>query len=126
MEKILMDSDVLIDFLRGYDKRIRDVFRQLYKKQIVGILSTINIVELYSGKDVLNYKKLASLKKLLSYFQILSLKQAVAELAGTLRFKYSLGLADSVIAATCIKEKAKLFTFNTKDFKKIKELTLLA
>lgn len=124
MEKILIDSDVLIDYLRGYDKRILPLFEKLQNNQIVGIISPINIVELYSGKDTQNKKKLLVLKKLLSFFQIVPVRTAVAELAGSLRLKYSLGLADSVIAATCIKEKVQLCTFNTRDFQKIKGLHL--
>lgn len=43
-------------------------------------------------------------------------------LAGSYRRSVSLGVADSIIAALCVVNELRLFTFNMKDFQKIKEI----
>jgi len=122
VEKILIDSDVFIDFLRGHKKRILKVFDKVQNKEIIGMTTTLNVAELYSGKDVLDTTKCLVLEKMLEYFKIIPLEKETAQFAGRLRLKHRLGLADSIIAATTIMKKVKLFTFNIKHFKKIKEL----
>lgn len=125
MEKILIDTDVLIDFLRGYQKKIRDIFIKIEDKDIQPYTTILNIVELYSGTDVTNKNKLVVLEQLLSYFNIITIELQTAKLAGRLRLKYNLSLADAVIAACAVEAKIKLLTLNIKDFQKIKELTIV-
>lgn len=125
MEKILVDSDVFIDFLRGHKKRLLRVFKKIQNKEIIAMTTTVNVAELYSGEDILDTKKCLFLERMLDYFEIVPLEKEIAQLAGKLRLKYNLGLADAIIAATAIKKEAKLFSFNTKHFKKIDKLTFL-
>lgn len=124
MEKILIDTDVFIDFLRGHKKRILDFFKRIDNKELVVLTTILNVIELYSGEDIKNKNKLFALEKVLSHFQIIFISLSSAKLAGSLRLKYKLGLTDAVIAACTIESKAKLFTFNLKDFGKIKELEI--
>jgi len=124
MEKILIDTDVFIDFLRGHKKRILDFFKRIDNKELIVLTTILNVIELYSGEDIKNKNKLFALEKVLSHFQIIFISLSSAKLAGSLRLKYKLGLADAVIAACAIESRAKLFTFNLKDFGKIKELEI--
>ncbi len=120
MEKILVDTDAIIDFLRGYDKRIKTIFKRIEKGEIEGYLTWINVIEIYSGADV--EEKELILRELLTLFKVLSEDWQTARLAGQLRRKYHLSLADSVIASFAIVNKLKLLTFNKRDFSKIKEI----
>lgn len=120
MEKILVDTDVIVDFLRGYRQRIKGIFRDIEDKKIKAYITWINVVEIYSGMDF--EKKEAIIKKLFSLFEILSQDWKSAKLAGKLRRNYGLGLADAIIASLAITHDLKCFTFNKKDFKKIREI----
>ncbi|MBM3283871.1 type II toxin-antitoxin system VapC family toxin [Candidatus Gottesmanbacteria bacterium] len=124
MEKVIVDTDVFIDFLRGHKQRIKKIFTLIQQKEIKGSISLISVVELYSGKDCRQKEKLAVLNKLLYFFEIISPNLAIAKLAGNLKREYELGLADAIIAATAIEENAQLFTFNLKHFRKVPRLTM--
>ncbi|GIW65391.1 MAG: hypothetical protein KatS3mg093_370 [Candidatus Parcubacteria bacterium] len=57
-------------------------------------------------------------------FNLITIDFSIAELGGILRAKYKIKLPDDLITATSIYLNAELFTFNLRDFKKIKELKL--
>lgn len=119
----MIDTDVLIDFLRGHKVRIREVFSKIQNKKLKAIISPITIVELYAGEDTQDEKKSLILAKLLSFFELPPLDLTISQLAGGIKRKYRLGLADAIIAATSYNEKAPLFTFNKKHFKDITEIS---
>lgn len=116
MEKILIDSDVVIDFLRGYNLRIKSFFSKIKNQQINGCISLISIIELYSGIEEENNIKDKYLKDLLLSLGIIPVEFDLCRNAGLLRNKYPLSVSDSVIAATSSHYKIKLFTFNVKHF----------
>lgn len=122
MEKILVDTDVFIDFLRGYDARGKGAFLLIEQKRLVGTISVVTIAELYTGNDVLEKKKLRILTHVLSFFSPLPITTDIAKYAGSLRREYRMGCADSFIAATAAIHDLFLFTFNTKHFHQIKGL----
>ena len=115
MEEVLLDTDVFIDYLRGHKERVKDVFLRVENRQIKGIISQLTLVELYAG-DIEGREKEREIVKLLSYFEIIRLNDTLCKLAGKVRWKYKLGIADAVIAATCIETSTKLLTFNLKHF----------
>ncbi len=122
MEKVLVDTDTVVDFLRGYNLRLKDFFTRVFNKEIIGLISLISIVELYSGADTKNKKRLEVLEKLLSFLEPVAFDLESAKLAGQWASEYQLGLPDSLIAATSTAEKVSLLTFNQKHFQKIKEI----
>lgn len=119
MEKVLIDTDVIIDFLRGYNKRVKDLFLKIENNSILPYLTLLNVTELYSGADVDNSSKEKVLQNLLSYFKVSELTYENAQLAGRLRRKYQLGITDSLIASVCLNQNLNLATFNKKHFQKI-------
>lgn len=122
MEKVLIDTDCIIDFLRGHKERVRKVFVKIENKEIEALISVISIVELYAGEDSKDKKKESALNLLLSFFKAVPLDQDLGKLAGKIKRGYQISLADAVIGATSLQEKAKLLTFNTKHFRKIPDL----
>lgn len=124
MEKILVDTDVLIDFMRGYDERIKSLFYRIQKHETHASISLVSVTELYAGKDAEVEAKQTILTKLLAFFNIVLLDLSTAQLAGNIKRKYSLSLADSYIAATSLENGLPLLSFNNKHFKQIPELSL--
>ncbi len=117
---ILVDTDVLVDFLRGYSKAIE--FIDEFSSQI--ILSPIVIAELYAG--VKGNNELTILENFVSLFQVVPLTSEIAKLGGLYKRDFGkshgVGLADAILAATAEAEKAELKTLNIKHYPMFKSL----
>ena len=123
MKKLLIDSDILIDFLRGkagakdYLTKQSEVF-PLY-------CSVITIAEIHAGMQKTEEDKTT---KLLDSFFTIPITEKIAKIAGGLKRdtkSHNLELDDCLIAATALVEKAVLATKNLKHYpmKKIKTET---
>lgn len=122
MSKVLFDTDILIDILRGREA-IRTFLLDLTDHS-VPCCSVISVAELYAG---MRPEEKHATDVLLDGIVIIPLVREIAEVAG--RFKSQvksrrLELADCLIAATAFVEGATLATGNTKDYP-MPEITLL-
>ena len=109
-----MDTDILIDFLRGKEAA-RDYLRGKLQENIL-CCSVITVAEIYAG---MLEKEMEKTLALLDGFFILPVTLEIAETAG--RFKrsvksHALELDDCLIAATAFVEKAVLATRNRKHY----------
>ena len=119
-DSILVDTDVLIDFLRGDNKAV--AFIENFTSRI--ILSSIVVAELYAG--VKGSQELAVLENFLSLFRIVPVTAGIAKKGGIYKRDFGkshgVGLADAILAATADMEKAILKTLNVKHYPMIKGL----
>ena len=114
---IVVDTDILIDFLRGREQAVS--FVSLASDRIV--LSAIVVAELYAGvrggKDGAEQR---TLERFLSLFRVVHITAAIARLGGLYRRDYGrshgVGLADAVVAATATVENAELKTLNVRHY----------
>jgi predicted nucleic acid-binding protein len=111
---ILVDTDVLVDFLRGHQKAV--AFVTEFSSQI--ILSPIVVAELYA--DVKGNAELVALENFISLFRVVPLTTEIAKNGGLYKRDFSkshgVGLTDSILAATADAEKAELKTLNIKHY----------
>ena len=111
---ILIDTDVLIDFLRGHDKAV--AFVNEFFSRI--ILSPIVVAELYAG--VKGNAELTVLEDFISLFRVVPLTAEIAKIGGLYKRDFGkshgVGLADAILAATADTEKAELKTLNVKHY----------
>jgi len=118
---ILPDTDVLIDFFRGFSKAV--IFVNANSSRI--ILSAIVVAELYAG--IKGESEQTVIEKFISLFRIIPVTSEIAKIGGLYRRDYGkshgIGLADAIIAATCEVEKAELKTLNIKHYPMIDNLT---
>lgn len=121
-KRILVDTDVMIHFLRGYSKAkkfIKDNFGKI-------ILSSITVAELYSG--VREGEERQNLDEFIELLQVIPVTGDIAKIGGIFRRDYrkthGVGLADALIAATSTIEKAGLRTFNLKHFPMLNDVKL--
>ena len=122
---VLLDTSVLIDFLRQKQKR-NTWFYALAKQGQPLAASIITHTELFAGKSV--WEKSKARKELESIFagiSLIPLNQEISILAGKIRAKNKIDLIDAIIAATAVKEKMALVTLNPKHFEKIPGLRLV-
>lgn len=121
-ERLLIDTDVLIEYLRGRDKAVEyleSLTSDLY-------LSVISVAELFAG--VKSDEEGKSLEQLLQAFVILPVTEKTARLGGLYRREYKpshgTGLADALIAATSEVSGANLVTLNRRHFPMIYGITV--
>lgn len=123
MNKLLLDTSVIIDFLRRKDKD-NSLLYKLSEEELS--ISIITHTELLAGKSIWEKKEIRDvLSTLLGGMRIIPLAENISEKAGYIRaYNQSSSLIDSIIAATAMSIDCKLVTLNTKDFKNIEGLNL--
>ena len=123
MEKIVLDTNILIEVLKG-NKTIIDKLELL---SVDFYISSITVMELYYG--ALNKAELFQLKKFISLFKVIEVNENISSISTELIFEYAkshnLAIPDSLIASTAISIDSKLLTLNLKDFKYIDGLLLV-
>ena len=120
---VLIDSDVLIWFMRGHPKAVTAL-------ETAGdwYISAVSYMELIQGCR--NKAELKAVQKALKSVDdgVLPVTQAISDLACTLVEKYSLShsvhLADALIAATALHYDLPLLTANIKHFLAIEALKI--
>ena len=117
---ILLDTDILVDFLRGHRKAM--AFVKASSARI--ILSSIVVAELYAG--VKGDAEQAVLEDFVSLFRVVPVDANIAKAGGLYKRDYGkshgVGLADAILAATAEAENAELKTLNTKHYPMLKGL----
>ena len=111
---ILIDTDVLVDFLRGQSKAV--TFINAHADRI--LLSSIVVAELYAG--VKGEDEQFVLDNFVSLFRVVPVNAEIAKEGGLLKRDFSrsdgIGLADAILAATAKVENAELKTLNIKHY----------
>jgi hypothetical protein len=119
---ILVDTDVVIDFLRGQKEAVK--FIQNNAKDLV--LSVITHCELFAGARDGEESKI--LEAFLISLPVCSLTATIAKEAGLLKRRYQrsqgTGLGDAIIAASVLANKFVLATLNARHYPMITELTV--
>ena len=120
---ILLDTDILIDYLHGRDEAVS--FVKANSDRI--ILSSIAVAELYAGarggKDDTEQTVLGSF---LALFRVVPVSGAIAKSGGLYKRDYGkshgVGIADAIVAATAMAEDAELKTVNVKHYPMLKDI----
>lgn len=112
MARILVDSDVLVDHLRGA--------RRLQVEDDEVHYSSITRAELFAGRG----SEEPRVRQLLEPFTELSVDRAIAERGGRLRRLGGITLPDALIAATALEHQLILVTRNISDFSVVRGLEL--
>jgi len=119
MTSFFVDTDVLIDFLRGYKPAV-EWMRQLRSRPMV---SVITVAELRAG---MRAGEESALETLIDVLVVIPIDEVTARQAGDLRRKFGpthgTGLADALIAASSIINKARMVTLNVRHYPMIDEV----
>jgi hypothetical protein len=112
--RLLLDTDVLVDYLRG---RV-EAAAYLEARTEALLISAITVAELYAG--VREGEESRRLAQFLGAFEIIPLNAEIARQGGLYRRDYGpsrgVGLADALIAATATHHQARLVTLNARHF----------
>jgi predicted nucleic acid-binding protein len=128
VEKVICDTDVLIDYFDNTKPRHQST-RQILESQI-GIdnivLSAITKMELIAGAA--NKAELKLLNKNIHRFNILLINPQITSIALNLveayRLSHKIDIPDAIIAASALYSNLTLFTYNLRDYRFIDNLRL--
>lgn len=130
MRKIFVDSNYVIDYLRGR-AYTQDLIEKVKNKELEAYISVATIFELYVGAFLSNNpkKKFEDVESLLNWFQVVDINKEVMLLTAKIHVDLrkrglSLEIQDIIIAATSISMNVALLTNNKKHFANIQEIRL--
>jgi hypothetical protein len=114
MRRILLDTDIWVDYLRGLPRAVDYV--KAHADQLV--LSVITIAELYAGAK--DNDERDHLDELTSLFPVFPITAEIARMGGLYKRDYfrshGVGLADGLLAATAQIHLLELKTLNTRHY----------
>ncbi len=108
MSKALLDTDVLIDHLRGYRRLGGDN----------AAISVITRTELFAGDE----SEEDSVDALLRDYEEVAVDATIARRAGRIKRRTGLKIADALIAATALEHDLPLMTRNRRHFERVADL----
>lgn len=126
--KIICDTDVIIDYWDN--KKVRHEATKHVIDNVIGLnnvlISAVTQIELLIGAT--NKLELIRINKGLIRFGVISIDDVTTKIAVQLikdyNLSHGLALPDALIAASSIVTDEKLFTYNVKDYKFVKNLKL--
>jgi predicted nucleic acid-binding protein len=122
--KIFVDTNIIIDFTKGYTKVLKTLFEKKIKGKVELCLNPIIVAEFLNDQNLKNKKTKTKALEFLIFFEILPITKETGIIASNLLRENKVSfLADAFIAASCLQHKLLLATNNKKDFQKIKELS---
>lgn len=125
MNKILVDTNILIDYSKGFGKDFESLIIQHKAGKVILHVNPVATAEFLANRNLRNNKEIKDAQDFLGMFQFVSINNLTGQLAGELsREQNVISLADAFIAATCLQLGLQLYTNNKKDFKKVKKLKL--
>ena len=123
MIKVLVDTDVLIDYSKGYTGTLEELFEKQAKAQVELFINPVIIAEFYTDLKLKNKQRWKKAEEFLRFFKTANISGKIGTKAGEfLRENLVSFLGDALIAATAVIEKLRLATRNKKHFKNVPNL----
>jgi predicted nucleic acid-binding protein len=126
MPKIILDTSLIIDHLRGKSPNFKELERKRITGEFVVLLPNVVVVELFAGTEAARKKTRQILEQLIAGIEVVGLTRNSSQRAGDLIRKYKQipDPFDFLIVAIAIEKKAQIATHNQKRFREIKEVKL--
>ena len=124
MTRILVDSDIVIDFLRTKRGALPSLLQLQKEEKIQLFLSAVTVIELFSGKSSKELRK--AIDELIDGCSVVPLQRDLAVLAGEMKREHTISgsLGDLIIAASARMIGAELATRNKRHYQGIPKLRL--
>ena len=116
MDKVLLDSDVIIEWLRGHDPFVAQIASLLERKSEL-FWTPISVAEIYAGARKAEEFQISKLFVLMESIELsLSHGKIAGEYLKAYSKSHSVELADALIAACSRSEGLPLWTLNKKHY----------
>lgn len=124
MKKVLVDTNILIDFSKGKNKLLERYLLEKDKWELW--VNPVIVAEFLNDKWLTNKIKQKKAEDFIDLFRCVEINKKQGIKTGMLiRLGQIDYLADGIIASSCLVNKMSLLTRNIKHFKKVKGLKLL-
>jgi len=130
MKKLFVDSNYIIDYLRGKEYT-KPLIEKIRSKQVDAYISAATLFELYVGALLSNNpeKKFENIESLLNWFQVIDINKEIMRITakihvGLRKKGTAIELQDIFIAASSIAMGMPLLTNNRKHFERIENLEI--
>jgi hypothetical protein len=114
---VLIDSDIVIEVLRGRDQSILLQWGKLAQSSLPILISPITFAEVWAGAQA---KEMPAIVRFFAPLTCIDIDQRIGELGGEFLRRYSkshnLKIADALIAASAFQSQAELWTRNRKHY----------
>lgn len=128
MEQVLVDTSMLIDYLRCKEKNKTPFYRIFSQPKYQPVISLITVTELWAGQSLKDKKTLRVVEELVKKCKVIYLNLKTGKRAGEIlrQTNYQVSFQDAQIAALALENQLPLFTLDTQGFRKIKGLKFLS
>ena len=114
---VLVDSDVLIEVLRGRNEGLIAAWNELSETSDAVLCSPVTVAELWNGARPKEHVALAQFFKTLVCVPIdAGMGEQAGKYLSQFRKSHGLEMADALIAASAVSNQAELWTRNTKHY----------
>lgn len=125
MKNILVDTDVLIDFSKGYDRFLGGLLKKQEERTVELFVTPVNITEFMTDMGLRDSKRQEQAEAFFDLFTVKEIGKTIGLLAGQyLRDGKTDYLGDALIAASAVTGGFSLATRNTLHFSNIPGLSL--
>ena len=119
---IVVDTDIIIDLLRGVPQA-KEFFNKIKTREYIAYYSSIVEAEIFSGQSAGTPEEQKIIENLLELMTRLDINGTVARKAGEFRRKYGCSIPDALIAGTAVINNIHtIATRNKKHFDLIKDV----
>lgn len=120
LSRILVDTSVLIDYSKGYGELLGKLLDDQDQGKVQLVVNSVVLAEFMTDKHLKNKRLMEKSARFMELFEVAEMGRREGYLAGELLRLGTCGsLADSLIAATCLKQRMYLLTRNVKHFEKV-------
>lgn len=123
MIQVLVDTDVLIDYSKGFDRFLGDLLKRQTDGEVELYVNPVVLAEFLTDQKLRDKKKHAEAEDFFNLFGFKEINKKMGQRVGELlREKRVEFLGDAFLAATCLVDNLVLATKNKKHFKKVPQL----
>lgn len=121
---ILIDTDLIIDLLRGYEKA-QPFFKRIENNEFDAHISVVTVMEIMSGKSTTSTEEQKKIQNVIDLFKIVNVDLSIAKAAGFINRDYGVPFPDALIASSAIMLKnCAVATRNKKHYEQIKGIII--
>lgn len=125
MKKILLDTNILIDYSKGYSTRLEKLLKLQEVNRVKLYINSVVIAEYFADRYLKDKEKLRETKEFFQLFTNVDITKKTGLVAGELLRENQVNASgDALIAASCLQFDLQLYTNNKKDFREVKKIKL--
>lgn len=114
-DKVLLDSDVLVNYSKGFIN-LDDYFER-YNSVCISVITYMEIF----GYNFINSREEKLLKDIINKIEIVNINEIIVEKVIEIRKNFKIKIPDSIIFATASFLNANFVSFNERDFLKLRK-----